>query len=99
MIQFYIPWEGEGEGGYDENLKLKHRTGFLVKKRIPTFFSLVLKEKNPNFLFISISKEKNPNFFFISISKEKNPNLFRITFLLKKKESRTLCPGFFFLVS
>ena len=21
MIQFYIPWEGEGEGGYDENLK------------------------------------------------------------------------------
>jgi hypothetical protein len=25
MIQFYIPWEGEG--GYDENLKYKHRTG------------------------------------------------------------------------
>jgi hypothetical protein len=21
MIQFYIPWEGEGEGTYDENLK------------------------------------------------------------------------------
>jgi hypothetical protein len=21
LIQFYIPWEGEGEGGYDENLK------------------------------------------------------------------------------
>ena len=21
MIQFYIPWEGEREGGYDENLK------------------------------------------------------------------------------
>jgi hypothetical protein len=25
MIQFYISWEGEG--GYDENLKYKHRTG------------------------------------------------------------------------
>jgi hypothetical protein len=24
-LQLYIPWEGKG--GYDENLKLKHRTG------------------------------------------------------------------------
>jgi hypothetical protein len=31
MIQFYIPWEGEGEGGYDENLKYKHRTDFKQK--------------------------------------------------------------------
>jgi hypothetical protein len=30
MIQFYIPWEGKG-GGYDENLKLKHRTGLKAK--------------------------------------------------------------------
>ena len=29
MIQFYIPLEGEG--GYDENLKSKHRTDFKQK--------------------------------------------------------------------
>jgi hypothetical protein len=29
MIQFYIHWEEEG--GYDENLKYKHRTGLEAK--------------------------------------------------------------------
>jgi hypothetical protein len=33
MIQFYVPWEGEG--GYDENLKKKHRTGLLSKNNNP----------------------------------------------------------------
>jgi hypothetical protein len=33
MIQFYIPWEVEGD--YDENLKKKHRTGLSMINNFP----------------------------------------------------------------
>jgi hypothetical protein len=35
MIQFYIHWEGEGEEGYDENLKLKTQDWILSKNNNP----------------------------------------------------------------
>ena len=43
MIQFYISWEGEGEEGYDGNLKWKKQDRTLSKNNNPGFFFLFLQ--------------------------------------------------------